>query len=110
PVYWNTLVLICGLAAVLLTLTLPRYGLGLMMGLLGCGVPVGMYINERNQRVPDSSKLLTPRHLKKLAQRNLAKIGIHIGSGPRIDESIGPSIQFIGKTKTGRVDHSSSRQ
>jgi type II secretory ATPase GspE/PulE/Tfp pilus assembly ATPase PilB-like protein len=110
PVFWNTLMLLCGLGALLLFLTIPSYGFGFLVGLLGCGVPLGLYINERNQRVPDGSRLLTPRHLRSLAQYHLAKIGIHIGGGRRTDDVLGPAIRFVGKTKTGRVDHSSSRQ
>ncbi|MGD9855869.1 MAG: GspE/PulE family protein [Planctomycetaceae bacterium] len=110
PAYWNTLVFVGGLAAMLLLLTVPKYAVGFLFGILGCGVPVGMYINERNQRVPDTSKLLTPHHLRKLAQRHLAKVGIHINSGRRVEEVVGPTIHFVGKTKTGRVDHSTSRQ
>ncbi|MBX3439333.1 MAG: Flp pilus assembly complex ATPase component TadA, partial [Planctomycetaceae bacterium] len=110
PPYWNTLVFLGGLAAMLMLLTVPQYAFGLFAGLLSFGVPVGLYINERNQRVPDSSKLLTPQHLRKLAQRHLAKIGIHIGGGGRVEQALGPSIQFVGKSKTGRVDHSTSRQ
>ncbi len=110
PAYWNTLMLVGGLFALLLFLTVPKFGVGFFVALLGCGIPAGFYINERNHRVPESSRLLTRRHLEKLARRHLAKIGIHIGSGQRMEEAVGPSISFIGKSKTGRIDKSTSRQ
>ena len=110
PAFWNTLVFACGLASLLLFLTLPNYGAGFSMALLGFAAPVGAYINERNQRVPDSGKILTPRHIKRVTQFYLAKVGIHLGGGERTEDAIGPNITFIGKTRTGKVDSSTSRQ
>ncbi len=37
-------------------------------------------------------------------------MGIELGNRERIEEAIGPGIRFVGKTKTGRVDSSTSRQ
>lgn len=110
PSFWNTIVFACGLLSLLLFLTLANYGAGFSMALLGLGAPVGAYINERNQRVPDSGKILTPRHIKRVSKQYLAKVGIHLGGGERTEDAIGPNITFIGKTRTGKVDSSTSRQ
>ena len=110
PSFWNTLVFAGGLLSLLMFLTMANYGAGFSMAVLGLAVPVGAYITERNQRVPESGKVLTPRHIKKVAQFYLAKVGIHLGGGERTEDAIGPNITFIGKTRTGKVDNSTSRQ
>jgi type II secretory ATPase GspE/PulE/Tfp pilus assembly ATPase PilB-like protein len=110
PLFWNTTVFVSGLAALLLFFTIPRYAGGVFIGLMGCGVPLGLYINERNQRVPESGKVMTPRHLRGFAQRQLGKLGVQFRRGDRVEEVLGPGVKFLGKTKTGRVDHSRSRQ
>lgn len=110
PVFWNTLIFLGGLAGLLLFLVTPQYALGMLLGVAGVGTPLGFYINERNQRVPESGRVMTPRHIRSFTKRQLAKIGIHIGGGERVQTSVGPSIRFIGKTKTGRADNSRTRQ
>ena len=110
PAYWNTIIFAGGLAGFLLFLVISKYALGFLVGLAGVAVPLGLYINERNQRVPESGKVMTPRHIKSYLKRQLAKVGIHIGGGERVEAAVGPSIRFIGKTKTGRVDSSRTRQ
>jgi type II secretory ATPase GspE/PulE/Tfp pilus assembly ATPase PilB-like protein len=69
-----------------------------------------LYVYERNQRVPESGKVLTPRHIKSWTIRQLARIGIHIGGKEITDITLGPPIQFVGKTKTGQRDEARSRQ
>ncbi|MEZ6053642.1 MAG: GspE/PulE family protein [Planctomycetaceae bacterium] len=110
PSFWNTLVYLCGLAALLLFLTLPSFGAGFFMAIIGLAAPAGAYINERNQAVPESGKVLTPRHIKRVTQRYLARFGIRFGGGEGDEDVIGPNITFIGKTRTGKVDSSTSRQ
>ncbi len=110
PVFWNTILLLCGIAGLLLFLITPSFWGGLFLTALFIGVPLGMYINERNERVPESGKVLTPRHIRNYAVRQLAKVGIELGTRERVSEVIGPGIRFVGKTRTGRLDHSTSRQ
>jgi general secretion pathway protein E len=109
PVYWNSLQLAGGAAGLLLVNTIPMYLLG-FFSLLGCyGAPAGLYVLERNQHVPENARVLTPDHIKRWTIRQLAKIGIHIGSREDIESAIGPPITLVGKTKTGRRDESRSR-
>jgi general secretion pathway protein E len=110
PMYWNSLQLAGGVGGFVLMNTIPMY-LGGFMSLLGlAGAPLGLYIYERNQRVPENARVLTPDHIKRWSIRQLAKIGIRIGSREEIDAAVGPSIQLIGKSKTGRRDETRSRQ
>ncbi len=110
PVYWNSLQLAGGASGLLLVNVIPMYLLGLF-ALLGLyGGPLGLYVHERNQHVPEGSRVLTPAHIRRWTIRQLARLGIHIGPREEIERAIGPPIQLVGKTKTGRRDESRSRQ
>eukprot|EP00913_Durusdinium_trenchii_P008959 g8425.t1 len=76
----------------------------------GYGLPLGLYIHERNGRVPDSARVMTPDHIRKVTARLLARVGINIGSGDAGPATIGPPIHFIGKSITGRDDDNRTRQ
>jgi type II secretory ATPase GspE/PulE/Tfp pilus assembly ATPase PilB-like protein len=110
PIFWNSALLLGGVAAFLLVLTLPMFLLGFVALLICYGTPLGMYIYERNQAVPESGKVLTPRHIKGWTIRQLARVGIHLGGKEIVDSTLGPPIQFIGKTRTGQRDEGRSRQ
>lgn len=110
PVYWNSMQLLGGLTGLLLVNVVPLYLAGFFVLLGLYGGPLGLYIFERNQHVPENARVLTPDHIKRWTIRQLAKIGIHIGGPGGIDAAIGPPIQLIGKTKTGRRDEARSRQ
>jgi general secretion pathway protein E len=109
PVYWNSLQLVGGASGLLMVNMIPMYLLGLF-ALLGLyGGPLGLYVVERNQRVPENARVLTPDHIRRWTIRQLAKVGIRIGSREEIEAAVGPSIQLIGKTKTGRKDEQRGR-
>jgi type II secretory ATPase GspE/PulE/Tfp pilus assembly ATPase PilB-like protein len=98
--FWNSAVFGCGVVGFLAVLCLPFFILG-SIALLGLyGVPLGLYIVERNARVPDSSKVMTPEHLRKVGLRLLAKIGIGAVSQEVKESLIGAPIRFIGKSAT----------
>ena len=46
--------------------------MALVLGLTA--VPVGLYIRERNEHVPEASKVFTRRHLRNFAVRTLARV------------------------------------
>ena len=108
--FWNTVVFAAGFLGLLLALCMPQFFMGFILLALTYGVPAGLYVNERNAKVPQSSRVLTPDHLKKVAIRNLARVGIRIGSISSHDGSVGPDIVFIGKSETGTGDDGRNRQ
>ncbi|WP_231746795.1 ATPase, T2SS/T4P/T4SS family [Maioricimonas rarisocia] len=110
PSFWSTLMLVCGVAGFLLALISPVYIVGFLAVLGFCGTPFGLYVSERNQRVPESSKVMTPKHIKSVITRQLSRLGINLGGAETVDSVAGPNIQFIGKTRTGGKDDRSSRQ
>jgi len=108
---WNAIALLSGVAAFLLVLVLPHFGIGFLAMSLLYAVPLGLYIRERNDRVPENSKVMTPRHIEKVVRRQLGRLGIDMGSRNTREESIGPPIEFIGKSVSGLGgDEGRSRQ
>ena len=106
---WNSLILVTGVASVFLTLCSPSFLLGWIVLTAGYAVPSGIYVMERNKRVPDSGKVLTPRHIRSVALRLLSRVGIHIGGKEHRTATGGPPIRFIGKSGrggTGEADRS----
>lgn len=99
--FWNGVVFAGGIAGFLLVLCLPNAFLGLPALLLAAGVPVGLYVAERNSHVPDSGKVLTQRHLTAVANRLLGRFGLMIGGDDTPAFSGGPPIRFIGKSAVG---------
>jgi type II secretory ATPase GspE/PulE/Tfp pilus assembly ATPase PilB-like protein len=96
--FWNSILFLSGLAGLAAAVTIPAYILGLLALGVGYGVPLGLYIRERNDRVPESAKVLTPRHLRSVGIRVLAKLGIKVQTGKAgRDMGLGPPIRFIGK-------------
>jgi type II secretory ATPase GspE/PulE/Tfp pilus assembly ATPase PilB-like protein len=109
--FWNSVMLVSGFLGFLLVLCIPSFPVGFVTLLLSYAVPVGLYVRERNEKVPEASKLLTRRAIAKSMIRSLARIGIHIGSPEAHDAALGPSITFIGKsTKDRDEDDARARQ
>ena len=110
PSFWNSLMLFGGAGAFLLAIVTPMFAVGFSGMLCAIGAPLGFYINERNQSVPESRRVMTPAHIQKWTKKQLAKVGIHIGGNERLETASGPPIKFVGKTQTGQRDDSRSRQ
>ena len=109
PEYWNSLMLFGGTCGFLASLTVPVPVAGLGMALLTIGAPLGMYIAERNQAVPESARVMTQKHIQEWTRRQLSKIGIHLGTQEEVEKASGPPIVFVGKTSTGKRDEKTSR-
>ncbi len=110
PHYWNSWMLMCGVLAFVLVLCMPIFAAGFGSMALAIGLPLGFYIRERNSHVPEKRRVMTPDHIQNWSKRQLARIGIHIGSGEKMESAKGPPITFIGKTKGGQRDDARSRQ
>lgn len=106
---WNPLVLFCGALGFIFILIVPNALGGTFLLALFYGTPLGFYVVERNKRVPDSARVLTPRHIKKMCTAGLAKLGIHLGARERGEFASGPPIRFIGKSRGKGGDDGRSR-
>lgn len=108
--FWNTIFIVAGAAGFLAVLSMPLFLLGFFSMLACGGIPFGFYVVERNRRVPESSRILTPNHLQKVAARLAARLGIKLGFGKDGAEIHGPPIEFIGKSDAaGKTDRFKSR-
>lgn len=106
--FWSSLILITGGLGFLLVFCMPSFIVGFFLLMAAYGGPLGFYINERNSKVPDSSKVMTPEHIRNLTLRYLARMGIRVGGKQAQQAATGPEIRFIGRSATGRGDDPSS--
>lgn len=108
---WNSVVFLVGVAGFAVVFVLPAFALGFPVLLAAYGVPLGLYVKERNDRVPESAKVMTPAHIQGLVIRGLAKVGIHVAfSKGASEKALGPPIRFIGKSSGKGDDDGRSKQ
>lgn len=109
---WNSLTFFIGVLGFVAVLNISSFFLGFLMLSAAYGVPLGLYLRDRNARVPESSRVLTPTHLRRLGLRFLSRCGINYAPTKQARESaLGPPIKFIGKSTTGRgEDDTRNRQ
>lgn len=110
PKVWNTIFLFAGLAGFVLSLCAPTPFLSFLVMTAGYATPMGIYVAERNKRVPDSAKVLTPRHLKLVAMRLLSRLGMKFNTKELRSHAGGPPIRLIGKSGKGAGEIDRSRQ
>jgi general secretion pathway protein E len=108
--FWNAAMLGAGATGLLLSVCSPSFFLAFVLIGSSTGAPLGFYVRERNAKVPEKARVLTPEHIRRVGIRMLAKLGINIGGDGDIGSGHGPDIQFVGRTQTGRVDASRTKQ
>lgn len=108
--FWNGVMILSGFAGFLLVFIMPNFLLGLVLLLTSYALPFSLYVKEHNDRVPESSKIFTPAHIKKVTIRMLARVGIHIGESEGYSSAAGPPIEFLGKSDGKGSDMGRSRQ
>jgi general secretion pathway protein E len=91
---WNLAMFACGAIGLGLCFTLPYFWLSFLLLLVLFAAPSLIYINARNQRVPENEKVLTKEHLAELAERFLK---LKFGGG-NDEDSEAPPIEFLGKS------------
>ena len=91
--FWTSVIIPSGWIGFLSALCVPKL-LGYPVLLLAYAVPAWLYVIERNAKVPDSAKVMTPAHLRRILRR----LGFPVGGGRTAEVTSGPEIQFIGKS------------
>jgi len=108
--FWNGVMILSGFAGFLLVFLMPNFLLGLVVLLTCYALPFSLYVKEHNDRVPESSKIFTRKHIKQVTVRLLARVGIDIGGGEGYTGAGGPPIEFLGKSDGKGGDQGRSRQ
>ena len=103
--FWTAVIIPSGWIGFLSALCVPKL-LGYPVLLLAYAVPAWLYVIERNAKVPDSAKVMTPAHLRRILRR----LGFPVGGGRTAEVASGPDIQFIGKSDGRGGDDGRSRQ
>jgi general secretion pathway protein E len=106
--FWSSVILGAGGLGFLLVFCMPSFLFGFFILMVAYGAPLGLYIHERNAKVPPSSRVLTPDHIQNLTLRYLARMGIRVGGKKMQQAAVGPEIRFVGKSASGRGDDPTS--
>jgi general secretion pathway protein E len=110
PQRWNSVFLFSGVLGFVGALCVPNWFLSFLLMSAGYAIPMGIYVAERNKRVPDSGKVLTPRHIRSVTLRLLSRLGVNVGTKEARSVSGGPPIRLIGKSGKGAGEVDRSRQ
>jgi type II secretory ATPase GspE/PulE/Tfp pilus assembly ATPase PilB-like protein len=97
---WNTAAFACGAIGLFVCWTLPFYWVSFAILIVLFATPSLLYVNVRNQRVPEDERVLTKKHLAELAEKFL-KLRFR---GSKDDDSEAPPIEFLGKSARGEDD------
>ncbi len=103
---WNAAVIGSGIAGFLLAWILPWFFLAFSLLLVCYALPAAFYVIRRNELVPPPERVLTPRHLKSLANQYLR---LNFSTADGSEKGKGLPLRFIGKSAgaaeedTGRV-------
>jgi type II secretory ATPase GspE/PulE/Tfp pilus assembly ATPase PilB-like protein len=99
---WNILLFSAALSGFVVIWALPWYWLS-FLALLCLYITSSLaYVTQRNQLVSVDERVLTQRHLKELAEKYLK---LRLGGGEE-EESVGPPIEFVGKSANQTEDDS----
>ena len=98
--FWNTLVVLGGVLGTTAVLTIPEFSAGLIVMLAGCGIPIGLYIGQRNARVTESRQVMTPLHIQTLLTLALIRAGMKVGPRELQAAAVGPPVTLLTKTRT----------
>lgn len=75
---WNTAVLFSFLPALLLVWVIPLLGISLLLLVLAYGVPLAVYVTQRNKGLVDADKVFTFEHVKWVLSQQLRRVGIKL--------------------------------
>lgn len=96
---WNPILLACGLGGLLLVWAVPVFAASFLALVALYLAPTLIYVGTRNELVADNEKVLTPRHLRRLASRTL---GLKSAKEAVEEKRKLIPVRFIGKSGDGR--------
>jgi type II secretory ATPase GspE/PulE/Tfp pilus assembly ATPase PilB-like protein len=98
---WNLAMVGGGIAGLVLVWALPWFFLSFPLLLAAYALPLAFYVIHRNEQVPPEDRVLTPRHLKSLANRAF-KLRLKLDAKSERVRQI--PLRFIGKSASGQDD------
>ncbi len=98
---WNPLMLVGGAVSLAVLWLLPVFWLSLLVFLLLYSAPALYYVSVRNRLVKAPERVLTPDHLKSLAERYLK---IRFAKSEGEDSRDGVPVRFFGRSSDGKAD------
>lgn len=103
--FWTAAVIPTGWIGFLSALCAPGF-IGYAVLLVAYMIPLWCYVLERNSKVPDSAKVMTPAHMRRILRR----LGFPVGGGRTAEVVAGPDIRFLGKSDGRGGDDGRSKQ
>lgn len=85
---WNGIVFGVGILGFIGFVAIPIFWVSLPLLLLAYGVPLGIYIYQRNQTVDPHEQVMTPDHLRFVIATQLRKVGIKMAAAKKDPEPI----------------------
>lgn len=98
---WNPILLACGLGGLLLVWAVPVFAASFLALVALYLAPTLIYVGTRNELVADNEKVLTPRHLRRLASRTF---GLKTAKEAVEEKRKLIPVRFIGKSGDGREE------
>jgi len=81
----------------LLALQIPSFAIGYFLLMLCVGVPLGVYVWQRNQRVERHEQVLTVDHLRHLLSRQAKTVGVKIEAEKKAAHEKGPPVELFAR-------------
>jgi type II secretory ATPase GspE/PulE/Tfp pilus assembly ATPase PilB-like protein len=98
---WNPIVILCGVAGLLLVWIVPVFWASYLALVTLFLAPTLLYVGTRNELVDEDRRVLTPAHLRSLAERYLR---LSFGKKGAPERSRLPPVRFIGKSTDARSE------
>ena len=88
PEKWNSIVIFAGVAGFINVFLLPWYILSYIMLLAAYGVPLGMYIKQRNENVQEAEQVFTKEHIRHWISQRMSMFGVKVKAEKKSREEL----------------------
>jgi type IV pilus assembly protein PilB len=95
PAFWSTVTSLPFVVTALVVWWIPSTIACFVLLALAWLVPLGIYVRERNRQLPESQRVATPGHARRIVAGLLEPFGVEIATGGAEDEdSLLPQVEF----------------
>lgn len=96
---WNVIHLASFFVAFLLMWQIPSFWLSFSLLVLAYGVPLGIYVQQRNSGRNPADKVFTPNHIRYVAAQQLKRFGVNIATEAPVQVERGSPIHLQARAK-----------